>query len=639
MPPTWLSDSVKRTCDTLKQGATKQVIDYEQRFSCLQNLYDDLLRPLIRTQFSRKTALETSQALFHSNNIRFAAVDGTLYSRPLFDMVLFFGGAYAATGSVEFSENSKPKIEYDRKTLQQNMGISSVVPIYINEIPDVDHSFSAQEQPNEVNPSKMSADEQIANNSFIAMTLMTFAEYYLAYKLAANDNDEIRIILMDRSLAADHASLLYETRKFTFWKARSNILGYSTRNEDAPFDMNDLFISRQHIINQSLQIPPLRANYLRNAIINLAIERQSITSAQLLTVLGIIGEKRKQKVDTALRSFVKKQILIENNGIFRINQKYRTSWERTKELTTEIGDQLFSLDQKNGKMSTCMKILIQDAEKWLTTLDITFLTLFAFQMLIEECWKKHTLLIGVTKDTAARDFKQQLIPIMHNKGLLETSLRNDVLQALPNTDRMILQSSSMLNSERLQPPWSLIEYDSAFRSLYSDIKNGGDYLVGAIRNRINLEKIFLKTYVQLSQARTDTVLRSNVLLVDRLVYPEFDYRPENIHLFQNRLSDGTEDLVETILFKDRTVCNRIQDLVMNILIAMKPSNIPEAFGHNKPLFIADKIAKWNYSQAKRVVDTTATWILNNQKLRKFIFHMSTFRERRASIEATRRENR
>jgi len=62
------------------------------------------------------------------------------------------------------------------------------------------------------------------------------------------------------------------------------------------------------------------------------------------------------------------------------------------------------------------------------------------------------------------------------------------------------------------------------------------------------------------------------------------------------------------------------------------------FLKNKPLFIADKVAKWNYSQFKRIVDTTAEWIFNNHKLRKFIFYMNTFRERRASIEAARREH-
>ena len=78
---------------------------------------------------------------------------------------------------------------------------------------------------------------------------------------------------------------------------------------------------------------------------------------------------------------------------------------------------------------------------------------------------------------------------------------------------------------------------------------------------------------------------------------------------------------------------------MSMLVTMAPANIPEAFGHNKALFIADKIAKWNYSQFKSVVDTTAVWILNNHKLRKFILYMSTFRERRTSFENARRENR
>ncbi|MEM3881542.1 MAG: hypothetical protein QXD19_07335, partial [Candidatus Bathyarchaeia archaeon] len=134
------------------------------------------------------------------------------------------------------------------------------------------------------------------------------------------------------------------------------------------------------------------------------------------------------------------------------------------------------------------------------------------------------------------------------------------------------------------------------------------------------------------------MLRSNVLLVDRLAYPEYDYKPESVVRFCNELSDDTLEPVETIMFRDKDVPNKLQNLVMSILVAMAPANIPEAFGHNKALFIADKVAKWNYSQFKCVVDTTAAWILNNHKLRKFIFYMSTFRERRASIEQARRES-
>ncbi|MBC7131158.1 hypothetical protein H5T51_08125, partial [Candidatus Bathyarchaeota archaeon] len=276
-------------------------------------------------------------------------------------------------------------------------------------------------------------------------------------------------------------------------------------------------------------------------------------------------------------------------------------------------------------------------EHWLTTLDLAFLTLFTLHMLMEECWNRRILLIGITKDTAARDFKRQLLPIMHNNDLLSAPISQEALEKLPNTDRMILQSASILNAEKIQPPWCLIEYDSAFRTMIPDKKGRKGYVSGAIKNKIGLERVFLKTYVQLSQAKTDPMLRSNVLLVDRLVYPEYDYKPEHLVEFWNELSDGTKEPVEVILYINKDVPNKLQDLMMSILIAMAPSNIPEAFGHNTPLFIADKIAKWNYSQFKRVVDTTAEWLLNNHKLRKFVFYMSTFRERRAIIEAARRE--
>ena len=136
-----LSDNIKRTCDNLKQGATKQITDYEQRFSVLAGAYDNLLINLIKTGFNPKEAMETAQEFFGSASVRFAGIDGTLYSKPLFDMVIFFGGAYAATGTVTFNEAGEPQVTYDDKTIQQNMGISSVVPIYINEIPDIDPFF------------------------------------------------------------------------------------------------------------------------------------------------------------------------------------------------------------------------------------------------------------------------------------------------------------------------------------------------------------------------------------------------------------------------------------------------------------------------------------------------------------------
>ncbi len=634
-----LSDTVKRTCDSLRQGATKQITDYEQRFSALKNLYDELLANLIKQGFSAKEAWETATEFFGSATVRFAGVDGTLYSRPLFDMVIFFGGAYAATGTITFSENAAPQVKYDAKTMQQNMGVSSVVPIYINEIPEVDHTFSAQEQPSEINPAKSGTDGEIANNSMIANAIMTFSEYYLAYKIAADPNQNTRVILMDRSLSTERASLLYETRKTDFWNAKTTLIGCDISGGDNPIDKNDIIIARQHVSNQALRLPPARSDYLRTAIICTLEQNTALTVNQIASAFGVNDEKRLCRIERALKSLAERQIITVKDGVYALHPKYVTSWERMKKVTLEVGDKLFFTKTPGAEASSSMKIVKNGKEHWLTTLDIAFLTLFTLQMLMEECWRRRILLVGVTKDTAARDFKRQLVPIMHGEGLLKTGITPEALQALPNTDRMILQSASIFNIEKFAPPWSLIEYDSAFRTMLPDRQSRRGYVSGAIRNKISLEKAFVKTYVQLSQAKTDPMLRSNVLLIDRLAYPEYDYKPESLVLFWNELSDGTREPVETILYRDTAVPNSLQNLVMSVLVAMAPANIPEAFGHNKALFIADKVAKWNYSQFRCVVDTTAVWMLNNHKLRKFIFYMSTFRERRASIEQTRRENR
>jgi hypothetical protein len=630
-----LSDAIKRTSDVLRLGASKQVSDYEQRFSSIKNLYDGLLLNLIKMDFDCGEAYETAQKFFGASSVRFAGIDGTMYSRPLFDLVIFFGGAYASTGTITFLEKDKPLIEYDKRTVQQGAGISSVVPVYVNEIPDIDQTFFDVEQSGEVSLGKPLVDEAIISNATIANWIMTFGEYYLAYKLATDPEQNMRLILLDRSLSIERASLLYDTSKYELWKAKSSIIGYKVDNE--PVDVNDLTIARQYVCNQALGLPPQRADYLRYAIIELVKRKGALTEKQILAEFGITDEKRAKRAERYLKHLVRRGVLGEKNENYSLVPKYNTTWERIKKLVTSLGDRFFFTKASESETANLMKILKDGKEHWLTTLDLAFLTLFTLYMLVEECWKRKILLIGITKDTAARDFKRQLIPIMYNEGLLKTTISREEFEKLPNTDRMILQSASIFNSEKIRLPWSMVEYDSAFRTMVSDRQGRRGFVSGAIKNKIGLEKTFLKTYVQLSQAKTDSMLRSNVLLIDRLVYPQYDFSRESVVEFWNELSDDTREPVETILFVDNEVPNRLQNLVMNVLVGMAPSSIPEAFGHNKPLFIADKIAKWNYGQFKCVVDTTADWILNNHKLRRFIFYMSTFRERRTAIEAARRE--
>ena len=627
----FLSSRVKRTSELLRSGAKDRVSEYEKRFSSIKELYDRLISNFIVSNFSLEEAYETALEFFGSNKVHFAGIDGTMYSNPLYDLMIFFGGAYAATGTVTFRSGDVPILEYDRNILESGAGISSVVPIYINEVPDIDQTFFDSEEPSE-GTIKPLVDQTIISNATIANWIMTFAEYYLAYKLVSDPNKQIRIILMDRTLSGERASLLHDTSKREFWKVKSNLLGFEV--DGVPIDRGDLAYGRYCIRHPKLGVPSPRGDFLRYAVVFLVQDHGPLTLDEICERLGVKDEKRRNRVEKFLKASVKDKYLLLKKEKYEANPRYLDTWDRLKKLVRMIGDRFFFEGEDSG--SDVMKVVKDGKEHWLTTLDIAFLSLFCLEMLIEECWRRRVLLIGLTKDTAARDFKRQLIPILGNEGLLGASITPEELEELPNTDRMILQSASIQNLEKVKVPWSLIEYDTCFKTMVPDKNMRKGYVRGARKNRISIEKVFLKSYIQLSQASRDPLLRSNVLLTDRLVHPDFDVSDKTIVRFWNEFGSTTEP-VEAILFKDRNVENRLQNLIMVLLKSMTAPSIPEAFGHNKPLFIADKVAKWHYSAFKRIVDSTKKWILNNRELRKFVFYMSTFRERRARIEATRRE--
>jgi len=628
-----LSSQIKRTGNILRKGASDQIAEYNRRFESIKDLYDSFLGGLFVSDFSYEKAYETARIFFGSNKVEFAAVDGTEYTHPLFDMVIFFGGSYVARGVIEFRKDKPPKVEYATRFLEQGRGISSCVPLYINKVVEIDKSLSPmlELEPTRISLVKPLTDESIVNNSAIASWIMAFSEIYLAYKLASNPEENIKILFLDRSLTCMQTSLMWDTSKRKRWKTHGSLFGFEVDGE--PIDINDLAFGRHRVVNKSLGIPAPRGDYLRYSIIYLLEEKDSLLSFhEICKELAVEDEKRRSRILRYIEKSVKENYLEERSRKYRINSKYKSSWQRLKKLVNIIGKQLFEeVSDRNP-----LQIKKGDKYDWLTTQDIAFMTLFCLYMLIEECWNRKILLIGITKDTASRDFKNHVIPVFVNQRIWKHTVDQDKLKDVPNTDRMFLQSISLFNYEKVKVPWSLVEYDSAFRTIIPDLKKRMGYVSGAIRNRIIPERLFVKSYIQLSQAKSDPQLRSNVLFIDRLVYPDFDLKKESRIAFKQEYGGAIEP-IDVVVFRDKNVENEVQNLVMIMLEAMTSPSIPEVFGHNKPLFIADKVAKWHYGQARKIIDTTGQWIINRPDLRKFVFYMSTFRERRSQIEAARRE--
>ncbi|MGE5660785.1 MAG: hypothetical protein ACM3X1_00905 [Ignavibacteriales bacterium] len=315
--------------------------------------------------------------------------------------------------------------------MDQGSDVSSCVPLYANEVPEIDVSFNNLNE-GQINVMKPLTEETIFDNTNISNALMTFSEYYLAYQFAASG--DIGIILLDRSLSNSYSSLLYDTSIRKLWQPYSSMINLEI--DGIPVDINDFAICRHNIINAHLGLPPARGDYLRYTIIfELLKNVEEVSFSSICERLKLGNDETILK---RIRGYIKRWIeegVVEEKDEhkYRLTDRYRSSWSRIRKLVRILGDNLFKGDDP-------FIINKGTKKKWITTLDLAFLTLFSLYMLIEECWKRRILLIGITKDTAAHDFKNHVIPIcLSNHIWSSPDITQDRLCGIPNTDRMLLQ--------------------------------------------------------------------------------------------------------------------------------------------------------------------------------------------------------
>ncbi|MFQ5834083.1 MAG: hypothetical protein ACE5H4_15370, partial [Candidatus Thorarchaeota archaeon] len=320
-----------------------------------------------------------------------------------------------------------------------------------------------------------------------------------------------------------------------------------------------------------------------------------------------------EKLDRELEAVMKgkrggKGVVVRKGAHFSIRPEYRDLKTRLRTLVEQTCGRLFSEDS-----SVLFEHRFKIGDRWLTTNDLSFLALACLYLTVESCWANRTLLLGVAKDTSARDFKKQLIPVLNHTGLFKGGFSGKEGDT-PDTDQMILLWTSLHERENLKTPWATLEYDTAFKTIVPHFDRKPGLVSGARRNQISLEKTFVKAYFQLCEAGSDSKLRSNVLLYDRLVYPEFDTDEGQVATLRHDYSGGSMDHepVDVVLYSGHQ--NPIQEFVMQMFGAMTSMSIPDLFGHLKPLFVADKVAKYYFKQFRAMVESAGNWLVNRPEL-------------------------
>ena len=172
----------------------------------------------------------------------------------------FMQEAYSCFGSINFDKTTI-KVKYDEK-LGKGDDVSSCVPIFISKIPEIDHTLYDSNPDKKQITMNILTEESILDNTNISKSLMTFSEFFLAYRLASTK--KVDLILMDRSLTNMYSSLLYDTSNRKNWINDCSLLNYEIDN--VPLDVNDFTLGRHHIIHELLDLPPARGDYLRYLI-------------------------------------------------------------------------------------------------------------------------------------------------------------------------------------------------------------------------------------------------------------------------------------------------------------------------------------------------------------------------------------
>lgn len=613
-----LSMSIKRLGQILKDGAEGQVGESGQRLEGASHSYWPLVSKLIVSDFSVSKAFEKAQQLFNRPAVKFAAVDGSLDQNLLGGLAVFWAGAYSATGTINFSKDNPPHVEYHTGFVEKGYGLASCVPIYVDSIPEVE----PQATPNQSRGQTISrhmTEESIVDNSTIANWIMLFSELYLAYELAKSN--DFQIILLDRSLSGTQSSLMHDTSRRALWKRQCAILGSKIQNLE--LDDQDLSVGRYRTLNERGVLPP-RGDYLRHSVIFLLEKAgRPLSISEIARELNLETTDRMEKLTRFLNKAVEQgKYFQESDGKYSLFPALLTSWPRVGKVVEFFGDRFFSSTSGNP-----LQVGDGPEPRWLTTLDLAFLCLFTLNLLVETCREKKILLIGITKDTTARDLITHLIPVCAEQKIWAPEVAH-----VSTTDRMLLQAISMFHHDQVHVPWATVEYDTAFQTIVLDFDHRPGFVSGAVQNRIILEQLFVKSYVQLDKASSDDQFRSNVLFIDRLYHPS----EKAATLSLKHEYGGAVEEIQPILWQTNTSENLVQQLVMVTLKAMTQQSLPEVFGHNKPLYIADKVAKAQRNRASQMVKAMGHWLVVHPKLRKYSFYLNTFRARRSEVESARR---
>jgi hypothetical protein len=616
---------------------------FREKTGLLTECSDDI-KLLIREGYDVKIAKETAQIFFGTSKVSFIAIDGASSQDQQLDMLVFYAGAFGYIGQLEFVKEHCSCGEILEPHSVSN--VSAAIPIHEEDVSNI--VGEATEGGIEVEPERLPS------------ALMQLAEYYMAVR-SAYENPDLKLILLDRTLAGDMGHLIWSVNELIQEK-RCILEGMETKY--GIVSSVDLELARMLHPNEQLKIPAPRSHLIKYAAINMlsmSASHDGSTSIGYRELLDKIGAKHSRlgKLVNDLSWFNGSYPFLRGSSgtdnTITIKQGLTGYWERVFSATMNVARHIF--ETPDGGHPLVYEDVMYDNggvsgkdKRWVTSKDLEYMTLVMIYSLLRLAWEKNVLVIGLIKDSAAAELTKTIIPILQDAHKIHT-LGNDTgagIRRLPtfNSDKQLLQTSSVVNGESIRTPWRTVEFDACFRTIapvidgvgINDDNNTKSYLKanstrvrGAFKNVISAEKMFVKCYLQLWHSQNDPTVRSHVFSYDRPCYPGLDVPGELLLYHQD---GNTEEEIQPMIHFDKD--SNISHLVMDILCSMSLEVIPECLGHNYPLFLADKKAKYVVSQMKTAYLSTVAFEMADSEFDQQVLYEARFRDFRSQMETARR---
>lgn len=615
-----------KNIDHVRSSANHLLSRFKDRLEELRG-NNEVTEKLLRMGYDPLVCFEEAIKFFGSEEVKYLAIDGTEFQEDRLDLMVFFVGAFGYSGSIHFNDDGGGAVTSDPPLAGPgSMNLSSAIPI-------------SEEYASRVFGESTEGGVDVDANR-VPQSLMRLAEYYLALCELRRDQ-EIKVLLMDRSVSGDIAHISWKMREY-IRSGRHYLEGYET--ELGRVTLIDLELGRMLIPNAELRIPPSRSQFLKFAAMQSLIENGSQSVSSLIKGLGANPERGSKLLKELMEdfgdSFVSKCTSVDET--MHLKPEAASFWDRLVAALDSCAGHIFN--PRHGEHPLELKVNGNGSGKWINTNDLDYLTLIAIYAILREAWRRNVLLIGIVKDTAANELVKTVLPILEDSGLL----RMDSVLPTFESDKMLLQANSIVNAGSIKTPWRTFEYDVCFRTISpwtrigsgkpEDKRERRSWVKGAFKNVITCERSFVKAYFQLWSSSNDSSVRSHVFIYDRPCYPQYDLAKsaEEVELFLDHEDSVREEIIPAIHFVHDSP---ISTLVMGILQSMGSEPIPEALGHNYPLFLADKKAKWLVDEAAKACTAAVELEIARSKLDQQVLYEARYRDYRTAVEARRKNRR